>query len=115
MFSFGHYEDCLDTPEFSYNLLTLGIGESSSGMYIGMCLPKSCTHDIASAAISQALAALQLPFNVFSLETTIQDYQFPYTWVFILVCLILCLFTLLVCAGSIFKPKLTSLKGFDIR
>lgn len=105
IFQLGQYYDCLETEGFRYNLVYMGYNNAYSGMFGGLCLPDACSKDIISDTINGLMVMAEKPYSVLGIIDDIEDYRFPFTWVFFVTAIIICSMIGIVMFSSLSKSK----------
>jgi hypothetical protein len=111
----GQYYDCLETPGFNYNLVLLAYEGASTGIFGGLCLPQACTQSIIKEELDTALALLGMPYRVGLIMDNVQDYRYPFTWVFYLTAIILLAMFSLTIYATFANSKKKMIKAISLK
>lgn len=100
----GLYEECLQTLNAIYYFLTFKAtgAKDSNRVYMGVCVPDTCTESDISDEIDQIFEAGKIPLQVYSI-TTPSTYEYPKDWLFWLTVSWLGLLAFLFVAATIIK------------
>ena len=105
MFQYGDYGDCVETQGLNYNLVELGYGGVNVGIFMGVCLPQFCSPEIITSALDALFKKAQLPYEIYDVQSHIQDYQFPYTPLFYITVIIMVILACLVLLATLNHKK----------
>jgi hypothetical protein len=111
----GQYYDCLETPGFNYNLVLLAYEGASTGIFGGLCLPQACTQSIIKEELDTALTLLGMPYRVGLIMDDVQDYRYPFTWVFYLTAIILLAMFSLTIYATFANSKKKMIKAISLK
>ncbi len=58
---------------------------------------------------------MQFPYNIYAVFNDIQDYQYPFNWVFYLTLIILSFMVLITLYATLFKSKVSLIKAISLQ
>jgi hypothetical protein len=96
-------------------MIWLTINATITDIFGGLCLPSSCTPEGITQSLNSLLEVMGTPYKTGSVVNNIQDYSFPYTWVFYLTVAILAVLIGLVIYSTLTESKHRLLKGISLQ
>ena len=114
-FQYGRYQDCIDSPAYTYHLIDFRVFQQVDGITMGICLPRQCSHKLVTSVLTAAFKLSGGTIEVEKVVTDPQNIQFDYSWLFYLTVSVLILLVLLVGVASLTRKKENWLKGFRLQ
>ena len=63
-----------------YSVIELGMGEVDVQISAALCIPRSCSDRLITTEIDSALKSMGTQFNVFSINSDADTYEYPMSW-----------------------------------
>jgi hypothetical protein len=114
-FQYGRYQDCIDSPDYTYHLIDFSLLKQVDGITMGICLPKQCSHKLVTYVLTTAFKLSGTPIAVEKVVTDPQNIRFDFGWLFYLTLSVLILLTLLVAVASLTRKTQGWLQSFRLQ
>ena len=88
-----------------YILIKLGIGGKDSQIFYRACLPQSCSDNLITNSLNTAFNKTGMPFDIYSIASNAQDYEYPMNWLSYLTTFILIAIAVLVFIATFGRKK----------
>ena len=88
-----------------YTLIELGMDGKDSQIYYGSCIPEACSDNLIANSLNSAFKIVRAPFDIYSIDSNAQNYEYPMNWLSYLTALILLIIFILVLTATFGRKK----------